>query len=182
VRYLTTQQPTTEPITLADARAHCRVDDTDEDAIIVGLIAAARRHCEQVLAEALIDQQITVAWSTDDYIPRSPKTGDRIYYLPIRYATAITAVTDQDGETVPADDFVFSAVLNTIRTGRDLAQVVYRAGASDPADVAPTTRQAMLMLVAHWYEHRASVTTDATPYEVQMAAAALLQPGRSLGL
>jgi uncharacterized phiE125 gp8 family phage protein len=73
VRYLTTQQPTTEPITLADARAHCRVDDTDEDGLIVGLIAAARRHCEQVLAEALIDQQITVAWSTDDYIPRSPK-------------------------------------------------------------------------------------------------------------
>jgi uncharacterized phiE125 gp8 family phage protein len=102
--------------------------------------------------------------------------------LPIRYATAITAVTDQDGETVPPADYAFSAVLNTIRTGRDLAQVIYRAGASDPADVAPTTRQAMLMLVAHWYEHRASVTTDATPHEVQIATAALLQPGRSLGL
>lgn len=38
--------PLIEPITLAEARLHLRVDSTDEDTLITSLIAAAREDCE----------------------------------------------------------------------------------------------------------------------------------------
>ena len=36
--------PTSEPITLAEAKAQCRVDGTDEDTLITSLIGAARQY------------------------------------------------------------------------------------------------------------------------------------------
>ena len=45
-----TGSPATEPVTLADAKAHLRVDGTDEDAYITGLIGVARVAAEERLA------------------------------------------------------------------------------------------------------------------------------------
>ena len=41
-----TVEPATEPITLVEAKAHLRVDFSDEDTYIDTLIVAARRYCE----------------------------------------------------------------------------------------------------------------------------------------
>jgi hypothetical protein len=46
----------TEPITLADAKLHCRIEYPDDDALVTSLITAARRHCETQLRQALITQ------------------------------------------------------------------------------------------------------------------------------
>lgn len=43
-----------EPVTLADAKLHCRVEITDDDALITGLIVAARRVCESRAKRSLI--------------------------------------------------------------------------------------------------------------------------------
>ena len=47
--------PASEPITTDEAKAHLRVDLTDDDALIASLIAAARQHCEAVLSRSFID-------------------------------------------------------------------------------------------------------------------------------
>lgn len=49
---------TVEPVTLAQAKVQCRVDDdiTTDDALIGTLITAARQQCEQELGRALITQ------------------------------------------------------------------------------------------------------------------------------
>lgn len=51
--------PAAEPVTLAEAKVQCRVDAdiTTDDALLTGLIAAAREACEHELGRALIDQE-----------------------------------------------------------------------------------------------------------------------------
>lgn len=48
--------PTAEPITLTQAKAHLRVVDSDDDAIITALIKAARMSVENWTGRALVDQ------------------------------------------------------------------------------------------------------------------------------
>jgi hypothetical protein len=48
---------TLEPITLAEAKAHARIEFPDDDALVAGLITAARRYAETALREALLTQQ-----------------------------------------------------------------------------------------------------------------------------
>lgn len=46
-----------EPITLAEAKLHLRVEGTAEDTLITGLISAARQRCEGECKRALIPQR-----------------------------------------------------------------------------------------------------------------------------
>lgn len=48
--------PSTEPITLGEAKAHLRVDLTDDDALITALIVAARQYAESETGRSLITQ------------------------------------------------------------------------------------------------------------------------------
>jgi hypothetical protein len=52
-----TLAPTVEPITLAEAKLHLRVDATDDDALIGSLISAARFEAEHRCSRALVTQQ-----------------------------------------------------------------------------------------------------------------------------
>lgn len=56
--YVVTVQPTSEPITLSQAKRHLRVDWADDDAYITDLITAARQWCEQGIRRALITQTL----------------------------------------------------------------------------------------------------------------------------
>lgn len=51
--------PTVEPVSLAEARQFLRIDDdfTDDDALVLMLIASARRSAEQLCRRVLISQQ-----------------------------------------------------------------------------------------------------------------------------
>lgn len=48
--------PASEPITLAEAKLHCRVDGNDDDTLITALIVAAREQAEHETGRALITQ------------------------------------------------------------------------------------------------------------------------------
>lgn len=48
--------PASEPLDLATAKLHCRVDGTDDDALITALIVAAREQAEHETGRALITQ------------------------------------------------------------------------------------------------------------------------------
>ena len=56
MQLICTSQPSTEPITLAQAKAHLRQDGTDDDALITNLIIAARTHAETVCRRAFVTQ------------------------------------------------------------------------------------------------------------------------------
>lgn len=48
--------PAVEPLTLAQAKLHLRVDFTDDDTLITGLITAARQFCEGITKRAFFNQ------------------------------------------------------------------------------------------------------------------------------
>jgi uncharacterized phiE125 gp8 family phage protein len=47
-------QPAVEPVTLDEAKLHCRVDSTSEDSLISSLIQAAREYVERYTRRALV--------------------------------------------------------------------------------------------------------------------------------
>jgi hypothetical protein len=81
--------PATEPVTLDEARAYVRMDDTGEDALLATLITAARLHVESVTGRALLSQGWRLVL---DCWP-----GDRIVPLPVAPALSLTAITAYAG-------------------------------------------------------------------------------------
>src|SRR3974377_971688 len=61
--------PAVEPVTLAEAKQHARVEYPDDDALITGMIVAARRMAETRLRSALITQ----TWNL--YLDSFPSAG-----------------------------------------------------------------------------------------------------------
>jgi uncharacterized phiE125 gp8 family phage protein len=56
-----TQAPAVEPVTLAEAKLHLRVDDSTEDTLITMLISASRAHAENVCRRAFVTQKWLLA-------------------------------------------------------------------------------------------------------------------------
>jgi hypothetical protein len=59
-------QPAVEPITLAQAKAHLRVDFSDDDAYITALITASRQRVEKMMNRAIFNRRMLLAL---DYFP-----------------------------------------------------------------------------------------------------------------
>src|SRR5262245_44611308 len=101
-----TSGPAIEPVTLAEAKAHLRVDGAAEDALISSLIVTSRLHVEAAAGLALIAQ----AWS---YFRDAWPSGAALE-LPLRPVQAISAVRVYDESGVataldPATYFLDSA-------------------------------------------------------------------------
>jgi uncharacterized phiE125 gp8 family phage protein len=156
--------PAEEPLSLAEAKAFLRVDDTAEDGLIATLIAAARLHVEGSTARATIAQ----AWRV--VLDEWPLDGEvRLPVGPVLSLTSIT-VLDDDGEpheldsdqfTVGGGDMLFVPAevdgMPALRQRLGI-EIDYVAGfGTEPADVPSDLRQAMLALVAYWHANRDAV-------------------------
>ncbi len=174
--------PAVEPVTPDEAKAYLRVETADEDVLISRLIGAARHAAERATGRAFIAQ----SWRmTLDRWPRG-----RVLELPFPPLQAVNAVVliDEAGTESPwpAGNIVADTASQpgrvALRGGvappipeRDLAGVAvdFTAGyGAQPTDVPEALRQAMIRLVAHWFEHRDGA--EPVPGEVN----ALLAPYR----
>jgi hypothetical protein len=52
--------PTTEPVSLLEAKAHARIEYPDDDSLVSGLITSARIYCETALRSVLMTQSWTL--------------------------------------------------------------------------------------------------------------------------
>jgi uncharacterized phiE125 gp8 family phage protein len=179
--------PAAEPLSLDEARAFLRVEHHDDDETIAALVAGARLHVEAQTRRALITQSwrlVLDAWPDDGRIAVRP--------APLRALTA-ARVYDADGNSAPVDtqgfilDFGASALAFMAwalpQPGRSAAgiELDVNVGYGDSArDVPEPLRQAVRLLVAHWYENRGLVGREVNV--LPSTVAALLAPYRMLSL
>ena len=176
--------PTIEPLTLAEAKAQCRIDIDDDDTLIAGMIQAAREYCEAIDWRSYLTQTIELwleAWPGDDEIE-----------LPLPPLQSVTSVeyydTDDVKYTLTASDYYVDTisepgrvVLKNLKTWpttslRDYNAicVTYKAGWTTQAAVPQAIKQAMLLLIGHWYENREATTLGAVSRPIDFAVKALL--------
>jgi uncharacterized phiE125 gp8 family phage protein len=176
--------PSVEPITLTDAKLHLRVDTSAEDTLIQSLIMASRLHIEAALDLALITQ----SWRLR--LDSWPRSGTLVLPLrPVEELTAVRIHVDDDTiETLDVDDFILDGTPNPARVvwrGTGTApvspiaangiEIDLVAGYGDaPSDVPQPIRQALLLLVAHWYENREPVEIGATATVIPGSVSSLL--------
>jgi len=162
-----TVDPTEEPVSVTEAKAHLRVDLADDDLLIGSLVTAARQYIEDTAARALCTQTWRLSldeWPTIGYIelPRPPlQTVSSIVYTDSA-AVAHTFSTDYyDVDTDSEPGRVVLEYGDTWPTGTlastNPIQVTYVAGYGAVASVPQHLKQAILLLTAHWYENREAV-------------------------
>lgn len=182
--------PAVEPVPLADAKAHLRLDTSDEDAVVGAMIGAARVAVETDIRQVLIAQQWRVsdiAWPADRHIA--------LPVLPVISVDAVRALDGANNPTIlPAPDYSLdqeNAVV-TIEAGAAAFAPSLSAGGYEidftagfgatNLDVPHALRQAILMLVTHWFENRSAVTLNDAPVATPEGVHALLAPWRRMSL
>lgn len=181
-----TVEPGAEPVTLAQAKAHLRVDYSADDDLISALISAARQQCEHRTQRTLVNT--TWRLSVDAF--------EQLALLPMGPVTAITSLSyvDANGTTQTlssgtdyrADlDSAPARVqpINTWPTAADQLNAVtitYTAGyGASGASVPAPLRQWILLAVGEMYAHRAR--SDERPAVAHDFVDGLLDPFRTWG-
>ncbi|ODA67669.1 Phage gp6-like head-tail connector protein [Methyloligella halotolerans] len=181
--------PDAAPVTLAEAKAHCRVDHNDDDTLIGALIASATQYFDGytgIVGRALVTQ----SWE-------QRFAGFGCLRLLVGPVTSVTSVTYFDGnnEEQTLADTVYQLFTDargpyldlqpdqswpSIYARRDAVSVKYVAG-DEVAEVPAPLKSAILLMVGHLYEHREAVT-DVSLGAAPLAVDALIAPYRRVGL
>jgi len=156
--------PAAEPVSLDEAKLHLRVDHDDEDTLIQSLLTAARLHLETLTNRAFISQSWTIL---RDRWPES-----HVLELPIGPVITVEEirVCEDDDVIMTIEPTRYLADTGSVpsriamrgfdrwpQPGRVLngIEIDVVAGYGPAAsDVPQPLRQAILILAAHWYEHR----------------------------
>lgn len=191
--------PTTEPITLEEARLHLRVTPNSDsppthpdDSLIQALITASRQWCENYLRRALAPQMVEVILdcfpANEIQLPFSPildivsltyidPNGDQQTLDPALY---VLDNEQEPGWVLPVINTVWPTTYEVINAVR----VRYNVGYTIPSDspsIQPfpsTIRSAMLLLIGHWYENREAVIIGTIQSPLSFAVESLLLPYR----
>jgi uncharacterized phiE125 gp8 family phage protein len=182
--------PAATPVSESEAKAHLRVDHTDEDGLITSLVKAATAHLDGysgILGRCMVTQ----TWRQD-----FDAFSGRTLRLPLP-AAGITSVKVRSSagtlSTVSSDDYALKqdALGSYVRFDdgysypSDLAQsngilVEFVAGYGDATAVPDALKVAILLLVGHWFANREAA--GASMSETPMAVDMLVAPYRRVGV
>lgn len=186
--------PAVAILTTSEAKAHLRVDTSDEDTLIDALVSAATSHMDGhsgILGRALITQ----TWYQDfDAFSSCMR-------LPVGNLIAISSVAyyDANNSTQTLANTVYTAFSDAIGpyltlkpdqdwpssyARPDAIRVTWTAGyGATAASVPEAIRHAARLMVGHWYENREAVNIGSgQPVDVPMTVDRLLMPFRRVGV
>jgi uncharacterized phiE125 gp8 family phage protein len=166
--------PTTEPIDIDTAKAHLRVDTTDDDALITALIVAAREGAEQITGRALILQTWELA--LDGFWDREAVHGRHAYRItlpkPPLVSIASVKYLDESGvlQTMAESDYLlddhseparlmpaYGTCWPVTRCQANSVLIRYEAGYADADSVPQQIKSWMLLQIGAMYENRENV-------------------------
>ena len=168
-KYTVTSEPAAEPVSATELKLQTHVDHTAEDALLASYIKTARMMVEQWTSRALITQTRKALF--DSLVSEYDLPG-----APVQSITSLK-VYDVDGvaTTVASSNYLLDAIEGELvvkSSGTlpsvslqevDPVEVVYVCGyGATSASVPEPLRQAIMMLAAHFYEHREAVTLGNT--------------------
>lgn len=185
--------PTSDPLSLIEAKDHLHVTETDQDGLIAGYILAAREFVENSTHLRLVTQ--TLDLTVDDGWPVVSVRGvcrTRIEF-PVKPVQSVTSVTYVDGngapQTLAADQYTLSkdgavhfiepaygVTWPTTRCQTAAITVRFVAGYAQ-AEVPPSLLQAIRWLVGHQYENREAVSAG-TLNEIPLGLEAMISQHR----
>ena len=181
--------PAAEPVSIDEVKAHLRVDGNNEDALIASLVLTSRLHIETALGLAMMTQQwqlVLDTWPADAIV--------KLGIAPVQAINEVRVI-DKDGAAivVPSSSYTLEVTGRPARLvagdhawpspGRKAGgvQIDFTAGfGATPEAVPAPIRQALLLLVTHWYEHRDPIEIGAPATAVPQAVSHLLHAYRSV--
>jgi uncharacterized phiE125 gp8 family phage protein len=156
--------PAEEPVTLAEAKAHLKVDTSDDDALIASLIEAARARAEWHTGRAFVTQDWILrldAWPLSGIVeiplpPLQNVTNVTVHAGDDSAATLAASTYRVDLVSVPGRIALKNALAPPVVTLRatDGIAIAFSAGYGAAAAVPQAVKQAILHIVADLYEHR----------------------------
>ena len=184
-----TAAPALEPVTLAEAKAQLRIEGSAEDAFISSLIVTSRVQIEAALGLALISQtwRLTLDDWPDGVIELSMRPVQSVHSIEVANgsggATALApAGYHVDGRALPPRIILAIDAPPAPEQSAEGIAITFTAGFGPlAADVPAPIRQALLLLVAHWFENR-EPCTGAASQRTPDAISTLLAPYRMVRL
>ena len=163
--------PSTEPITLSEAKNYLKVEDsyTDDDTLIAAIITSVRQYIETYLSTALITQTIEEKWDYFEVRDYQLRQNFNLGVNPVQSVTSISYIdTDGDSQTRSASEYVVDTHRPVARIGLkngytwpsiqdeiNALTVTYVAGYGNSGSSVPgNIIQAMRYLIATYYDNR----------------------------
>lgn len=174
--------PALEPVTLTEAKRHANVVASDDDTFLTALIQAARELVEIDTSRALINQtwelELGDWWTGGLEVARPPLVSvTHVKYYDADDVLQTLPATHYDVDTRRQPGVIWWDEDHTAPTLSDEANpvlVTYVAGYGSAAAAVPQrAKQAILLLVGHWYRCREAVGTVGD--EVALAYQRLIQ-------
>jgi uncharacterized phiE125 gp8 family phage protein len=165
--------PAAEPVSLVEAKAHLRVDVTDDDTLITALIVAAREAAEHITGRSLMPATWELA--LDGFVdaidlPRPPL----LSITSVKYVD-----TSGDQQTVANGAWMLDSYSEpgrlmpsygecwpATRAQANAVLIRYTAGYANAAAVPQQIKNWMLLRIGMLYENRESVVTGVTLTEL----------------
>lgn len=173
-------------VTLAEAKAHIRVDIPDEDPLIDAMLVAATVYVEKQAGTFFVRRNATLKLDhapTDTVLELPGGKNNNVDGVAIEYIDANGATQIWSGSNYQVD---YDSVPGRISPNPDKTwpsvgegyinsfSVTYTPGiAADVTEVPKLAKQAVLLVVDHWYRNRGMFTAGIVAHDVAASVNAL---------
>lgn len=185
-----TEIPTVLPVSLDEVQSHCRVESAEDSAWLIRAVRVATTMVERSTRRRLISR--AMQWRIPSFGPRHTYLGFPV--APLREVTEVRYTPPSGGEQVviPPEEYTVETYRTpaaigpalgrewpeTVRYGWAVTVDLVAGYGAAAADIDERLRQAILLMVAHMYEHRGEQMAGVPDISAPPAALALIRPLR----